>query len=52
LSLFLAKNVTGETRRIIEALLISAAQREADVAEWTAHFTDEAAWQQADGRCV
>lgn len=38
--------MTGETRRITEALLISAAQREADVAEWTARFTDQAARQQ------
>jgi hypothetical protein len=36
----------GETRRIIEALLISAAQRAADVAAWTALFTDQAARQQ------
>ena len=38
--------MTGETRRIIEALFISAAQREADVAECTAFFTDQAARQQ------
>jgi hypothetical protein len=40
------QNVTGETRRIVEALLFSAAQREADVAECTAQFTDQAARQQ------
>ena len=38
----LVQNVTGEMRRIIEALLISAAQREDDVAECTALFTDQA----------
>ncbi len=38
--------MTGETRRITEALLISAAQREADVAEWMARFSDQAARQQ------
>ena len=35
-----------ETRRIIEALLISAAHREANVSECTALFTDQAARQQ------
>jgi hypothetical protein len=42
-SLLAVQNVTVETRRIIEALLISAAQREADVAECTAFFNDQAA---------
>ncbi len=38
--------MTGETGRIAEALLISAAQREADVAEWMARFSNQAARQQ------
>ncbi len=41
-----AQNVTGETRRITEALLISAAQREAGVAEWMVRFSNQAARQQ------
>jgi hypothetical protein len=44
LLLFLAQSVTGGTRRIIEALLISAAQRDADVAEWTARFAECMMW--------
>ena len=46
MSLLAVQNVTGEMRRIIEALLISAAQREAGMADWTAQFTDQAARQQ------
>ena len=45
-SLPAVQNVPGETRRIIEALLISAAQHEADVAVCTALFINQAARQQ------